>query len=562
MSTVPPPQTDAKAVSTPSRSFEPPAPRVLIIGLDGATFDVLGPLMDEGRMPRLKGAIASGASGLLRSTTPPITPAAWTTFLTGRQPGSHGIIDFERYDVHTNKLTLNSTRCLDHVRTIWNILGDQGFRVGSVNVPMTYQPVPVNGFMVSGFETPSPDSEFAYPPELKGRILQRWADPTLKTNWRRKTFGGDTLFARNVDYFSASFHQGASMTKWLGDEYGWDVLMVVLKLVDNLQHKTWKHLDPRWSHRNPTRRDIAKACFGELDKAIGTLLDYAAENGAAVLMVSDHGHGSLEGKVQPNLLLQQWGYLTLRGGGAQKATRARHVWDRMRGRTAKFSREGDIAHDLAVDFATTKACVMHAGMAGFLYINLEGRQPTGIVRPAEYEDLRKELKARFLGDGCRVIDPSGKPLQLFSAVLEPEEVYGVSREDQPWLPDLMLIPHETLATVRKIRGNRPVRWLSYRKLEGTHRPDGVLIATGPGIAHRTDVRCHIVDCAPTILAMLGLRIPDDMEGRVVTEIFERPPKVETERAAQVKKSSEGADVFSDEELRQVTERLSDLGYLE
>ena len=77
---------------------------MLIIGLDGATFDVLKPLMAEGRMPRLKEAIAAGASGLLRSTVPPITPAAWTTFLTGKNPARHGIIDFERYDVHTNKL--------------------------------------------------------------------------------------------------------------------------------------------------------------------------------------------------------------------------------------------------------------------------------------------------------------------------------------------------------------------------------------------------------------------------------------------------------------------------
>ena len=114
-----------------------PARRVLIIGLDGATFDVLDPLMAEGRLPRLAEAVASGCRGPLRSTTPPITPAAWTTFLTGRQPGSHGIIDFERYDWRTNKLSLNSTRSLDHVRNIWQILSDRGLMVGSVNVPMT-----------------------------------------------------------------------------------------------------------------------------------------------------------------------------------------------------------------------------------------------------------------------------------------------------------------------------------------------------------------------------------------------------------------------------------------
>jgi len=558
--------TDKNLPVKPQAPAERPLPamakRLLIVGLDGATFDVLDPLMAEGRMPRLKAAVGDGASGVLHSTIPPITPAAWTTFLSGKQPGTHGIIDFERYDVRTNKLSFNSTRCLDQVRNLWQILGDQGLRVGSINVPMTYPPTPVNGFLISGFETPGPESDFVYPPQLKSEILSRWPDPTLKAKWRRKTFGGNRLFEDNVAYISRSFQQGAEMTVTLGDEHGWDVLMVVLKLVDNLQHKTWKYLDPRWSNRNPARHAIVMRAFEELDRAIGTLLDYAASNEACVLMVSDHGHGSLEGKVQPNLLLERWGYLALRGGGAQKAARLRHMWDRFRGRTKRFKRVGDIEHDLAVDFAGTRACVMHAGMAGFLYINLQGRQPTGIVKPSEYEALRNELMERFLGDQCRVVDPAGNTIQLFTAVHKPEELYGCSREDQPWIPDLLLVPHESLAAIRKIRGSSPVRWLPYRRLEGTHRSRGIIIAIGRGIARNPKVEARIVDCAPTILAMLGLRIPDDMEGRVVAEMFENPPTIETETPRVDMSTSIDDEAYSAEELQKVTERLMDLGYLE
>ena len=513
-------------------------------------------------MPRLKAAIESGASGILRSTVPPITPAAWTTFLSGKQPGTHGIIDFERYDVRTNKLQLNTTQCLGHVRNLWQIAGDAGLKVGSVNVPMTYPPTPVNGFLVSGFETPGPGSDFVYPADLKKEILARWTDPTSGVNWQRSMFGGDKLFARNVAYMSRSFHQCAEMTAWLGDKLGWDVLMVVLKLVDNLQHKTWKYLDARWSHRNRRRNEIAKRGFEELNKAVGKLLDYAAEHHAATIMVSDHGHGSLEGKVHANLLLKQWGYLNLQGGGAQEATRGRHILDRFQGRTKRFARVGGVEHDLAVDFARTIACVMHAGMAGFLYINLEGRQPTGVVPAEQYESLRDELKQRFLGEECRVRAPNGESVRLFSEVHKPEELYHCTREQQPWLPDLLLIPRESLAVVRKIRGRSAVRWLPYRRIEGTHRPDGILVATGPGIASNIEVHAHIVDCAPTILALLGLRIPDDMEGRVITEIFESPPTIETEAAQVGEKDSDGGEGYSAEELQQVTERLSDLGYLE
>jgi len=545
----------------------PIARRVLIIGLDGATLDVLRPLMEEGRLPRLSDVVERGASGVLHSTTPPITPAAWTTFLTGRQPGSHGIIDFERFDPHTNRLTFNSTLSIAHVRNLWTILGEHNLKVGSIGVPMTFPATPINGFLVSGFETPGVDSNFVFPAALKDVILARWPDPILKTSWKRRLLGGNRLFARNVDYMARSFHQCAEMTTFLGDRQGWDVLMVVLKLVDNLQHKTWKHIDPRWRDDNPTRRDIVKACFAEMDAAVGTLLDYARRHEAAVLIVSDHGHGSLEGKIQPNLLLKRWGYLTLVGGGSQAATTGRHRWDRLRGRTKRFAREGDVTHDLAVDFSRTRACVMHAGMAGFLYVNLAGRQPTGIVSPEDYEALREELRDRFLGSECQTMTPDGLAVRLFSAVHKPEELWNCRREAQPWMPDLILMPHASLAVVRRIRGQSPIHWLPDRRIEGTHRPEGVFFALGPGIAVRRDVDAGLADCAPTVLAMLGLPVPEDMEGRVLSELFQGPLAVKRAAAAQVESPASvrldaAAPAYSEAELQRVTERLSDLGYLE
>jgi predicted AlkP superfamily phosphohydrolase/phosphomutase len=552
-----------------------PARRVLIVGLDGATFDVLDPLMAEGYMPRLKAAIDSGAAGTLWSTVPPITPAAWTTFLTGKLPGAHGIIDFERYDPATNKLAFNSTRCLDHVRSLWDILGDAGMKVGSINVPMTYPAVNVNGFMISGFETPGPDSDFVFPRELKADVLGRWPDPTLRAKWKHERLFGRRVFEQNLEYVGRSFRQGTEMTTTLGDRFGWDVLMVVLKLVDNLQHKTWKYIDPRWRDRDPVRRDAVKAAFRQADTAIGDLIDYAAAHDATVLIVSDHGHGSLEGKVHPNQYLRDWGYLKLLGGGAQSTTRGRYLLDRLLGRTRKFARTGDVLHDLAVDFDTTRACVMHAGMAGFLYINLKGRQPCGIVEPSEYEALRDELRERFLGGECRAIDPAGREIALFKEVHKPEELYQCTRADQPWLPDLMLIPHDSLAVVRRIRGQKAVRWLPWRRIEGTHRPNGIVVATGPGIKRGARIEAKIVDCAPTVLTLMGLNVPADMQGRVIADLFESPPVIKHAEAStamaggstapggpSTPSDADAVPVYSEADLQAVTERLSDLGYLE
>jgi predicted AlkP superfamily phosphohydrolase/phosphomutase len=556
-------QPKSSPPSQPVRDLPAVAERVLIIGLDGATWDVLDPLMGRGVMPHLQGLVQGGTSGILRSTVPPITPAAWTTFMTGKNPGTHGIIDFERYDVRTHKLSFNTTNCLAGLRSIWDILGDKGFRVGSLNVPMTYPPTPVHGFMISGFETPGTQVEFTYPPELKGEVLRRWPDYTFKNQWRRKTFGGDRLVAENVAAISRSFHQGVEVARFCGERYGWDALMIVFKLVDNLQHKTWKYLDARNRGRWPRRTALTEQCFGELDAALGGLLGYAREHRAHVLVMSDHGHGSLDGRSQPNRLLMNWGYLQLREGGAQTRTRAGHLlhrWFRRKQQSKFATGTIDLAHDLAVDFSRTRACVMHAGMGGFLYVNLADRQETGIVPADEYEPLRDELRRCFLSATC--VDPGGRTINIYKAVHKPEELYRCSRADRPWLPDLLLVPRDGLSVVRKIRGRTPVTWFSPRRMEGTHRDDGVLAVVGPGIAAGKRLSADLVDTTPTLLAMLGVRIPDDMEGRVVEGLFDPPIRYATEPARPSTRAVTREEVYSAEEMRVLTARLSDLGYLE
>lgn len=559
--------TDApRAVLEPAQKPSSPRPlraiakRVLIIGLDGATLDVLEPMMNAGRMPNLRRFVSEGVSGVLESTRPPITPAAWTTFMTGKGPGRHGIIDFEKYDVHRHELSFNSTYEIRE-KTLWELLSEKGLRVGSVNVPMTYPPRPVNGFMISGFETPSIDSDFTYPGALKREILQFIPNYNYRTNWRRSAFGGDAQLKENLDYICDSFEQGWRLTHHFGEKFGWDVLMLVFKLVDNLQHKAWKYLDPRWSGRHPRRAAMAAQCFRKLDDALGNLFDYAEAQEATVVIMSDHGHGSLEGKAQPNLLLQRWGYLSLRTPWEQGATRASHWLHRLtKGKVTRFEQGArGVERDLAVDWSRTRACVMHAGIYGFLYINLKGRGPIGIVEPSEYEALRDEIAAKLRA--AEAVDKDGRTIRIFPEVHKPEELYGCSREENSDLPDLLLAPQPGLAVVRKIRGRSPVRWSAESRIEGTHRLEGVFAMRGPCVKRGERMRAHIVDLTPTTLAALGLRVPIDMEGRVLSEAFTTPPMIEHEPP--IKKVFEGhAEVYSDDERRVLEQRLSDLGYLE
>lgn len=553
----PTPRPDS--ASSPRRELPALARRVLIIGLDGATFDVLTPLMQAGRMPNLAELVQTGTSGILDSTKPPITPAAWTTFMTGKGPGKHGIVDFEKYDVRTNQLSFNSTYEIRE-KTIWQILSEKGFRVGSINVPMTYPPRKVNGFMISGFETPSVEKEFTFPPELKKDILQRWPGYNYRSDWKRKTFGGDELFQRNLNYIEHSFQQGYELAEFCGGKYGWDVMMVLYKLVDNLQHKAWKYLDPRTNSAHPVRAEMSAKCFEKLDKTIGDLTRLARAHDATIVIMSDHGHGSLDGKAQPNLLLRDWGYLKIKSRATQARTRAQRIMDRLRGKVGKrFSANLGIEHELAVDWEHTRVCVMHAGIYGFLYISLKGRQPGGVVDPKDYERIRDDLIARFSKVTSR--RPDGQVVQVFPEVHKTEELYECSRAEQAWLPDLLLVPAPGLAVVRKIRGSKPVRWLPAHRMEGTHRVEGILIANGPHVRKEHSLRAQIADIAPTLLASLGLRVPKDMEGQVLVDLFDTRPTVEYEppQAAQI---ADHEEVYSDAEKEALTRRLSDLGYLE
>jgi len=541
------------------RELTPLAKRVLIIGLDGATFDILNPMMEAGRMPNLAELIRTGTAGILESTKPPITPAAWTTFMTGKGPGRHGIVDFEKYDVRNNQLSFNSTYEIRE-KTIWEILSEKGLRVGSINVPMTYPPRKVNGFMISGFETPSTETEFTYPPKLKHAILQRWPHYNYSSDWQRKVLGGDELFQRNLRYIEQSFQQGYELVEYCGERFGWDVMMIMYKLVDNLQHKAWKYLDPKTSGRHPRRAEMSARCFTSLDKSIGDLIRYARENEAMIIVMSDHGHGSLDGKAQPNALLEQWGYLKIKSRTIQAKRRARKIIDRLLGRTTKrFEANLGIEHELALDWSQTKACVMHAGMYGFLYLSLKDRQPGGLIDPEDYDRVREDLQRQFLSVTCQ--NREGETIQVFPEVHKAEELYNCRREDQPWLPDLLLVPNPGLAVVRKIRGHQAVRWSSRHRLEGTHRVEGILAVNGPNVRSGGTTHASIADIAPTLLAAIGLRVPADMEGQVQTELFSQKLVVEYE-PPQTIETAEHKEVYSDEEKEALTRRLTDLGYLE
>lgn len=536
--------------------------RVLIIGLDGATWTLLNPAMAAGYMPRLSALVETGTRGTLLSTIPPITPAAWTTFLTGKGPGKHGIIDFVRYNARDHRLAFNSTQAVGE-KSLWTILSEQGLHVGSIQVPMTYPPYPVNGFLISGFETPGLESEFCYPPTLKPGLLAAVPDYGYKSDWHKSHGDDDATFEKNMAFVGHSFLQMADVLKHCTAEHPWDAAMVVLKMVDNASHKAWAQLDPLTADRWPARKDVCARMWRQLDGAIGLMIDMARARDpqTAILMMSDHGHGSLDARVYANRLLERGGFLK------QKSLLSRwsaHLSDQLsrwtleKGRFNKDPME-KLARELPVDWPRTPACVMHAEIDGFLYLNVKGRQPPEVacVEPQDYDRVREEVRDYLL----RCKDELGQP--IFVAVHRTEELYGCDKSRLGELPDLILVPQPGSVVVRKVRGGRMIRRGGALQWGGTHRPEGVFVANGPAIRKGGQLDAHISDLTPTVLGLLGLGVPQDMTGKFLTALFDRPvtPKY-VDESAPASRPQEAQPVFTPEEEVVLHQRLSDLGYLE
>jgi predicted AlkP superfamily phosphohydrolase/phosphomutase len=535
-------------------------PPVLVIGLDGATYEILEPLFDGGDMPTLAGLRARGAWGVLRSVVPPITPAAWSSFMTGKYPSKHGIYDFRIYDPRTRRDTFVTSRALREP-TLWELLTEAGGRVGCVNLPVTYPPSARAGTIVSGFDTPSLRAGFTHPPELRERILARIPDYFFVAvpDPRDPNLEQDECFERFVTQVERAFAQRTEVAVDLLHGERWDAFMLHYQDTDVLQHRVWRFFTER--DRYPGRWARLRRVYRHLDDCVARLLAAAGPD-PLVLVVSDHGFGTQEGRVYPNVLLRRWGVLSWAGYRREKAAR----WLRKRlgrlgihvGRPSTESwiaqtRDRSLERTLRLGWRRTQAYVALAELYGLLYVNVRGREPQGIVAPGD----EQRAVARRVGEKLRAVrDPrDGQP--VFTEILEGEDVFP--HDPYGNRPDLVLIPRPEYSVSRELN---PRRWIDhYPVTSGTHRPEGVLIASGPGIRPGRLARdAHLVDVAPTILAATSVPVPDDMDGRVLVELFADAPHVD--RVAGSGPVLHDDPALTPEEEDAVVHRLRSLGYME
>jgi len=564
---------------------------VLLVGLDGATLDLIEPWVAAGSMPHLARLIQSGACARLRSTVPPATFPAWTSLLTGTNPGQHGIYDFTRRVPGTYRLEfVNAT--YRRRPSVWRLLSQAGRRVAAIGFPASYPPEPVNGLLISGFDSPvttAIDHSFVYPPGLYNEIA-RAVGPYELTGFQEMRIGsGWHEMALNRLLHAAQRRRDIATT--LLRRETWDCFAVHFGESDTVSHHFWAFHDPASPRFDPVGAkswgDAIRRVYQALDQAVGELVAGAGEQ-AAVLIVSDHGSGGTsEWVIHLNRWLEQQGWLRfaserpvtrLAGGlkrlglAALRCAPAVQEWllrGPLRGAVARLESGVRLG---GLDWNNTQAFSEEVNTFPGIWLNVRDRELVGTVMPgADYDRLRAQIMTslaawRHPETGAPVIAHAWRREELY---------HGAALSDAP---DIVLEPaldrgYACTVLTSAGRPGEPLRRLAPAErpgakggsMNGSHRPDGVLILTGAGIRPGASIRdARLVDVTPTLLALLGMRPPDYADGRVWAEALEctggdGSPMGGTEPPPDAQWA--GASPYSARDALIVDRRLRELGYM-
>jgi len=556
--------------------------KVLVIGLDAATFDIVKPLMKKGRLPNLSRLCRNGVCGELRTTIPPLSPVAWTTFATGKNAGKHGIFSFTEQKPESYGIRFVNARSRK-AKPLWSILSDYGMKVGVINMPITYPPDEVNGFMISGMDAPGRKSPFTYPYDLKDDLLKKFDYEIdysfLGANLMKK---GDKILRNLLEVEK----KRVSAAKYLMDIYDWDFFFIVMVALDRTQHFFWHCMEPshpRYHEDGADKfRNAIYNMYERMDGLVGSLIE-SVDAKTTIFLMSDHGAGPFEDAV-PFLNLNDWlhkeGYLSLKR--EQNSLKSLLIGSREFLRKNIPSRTKDWLKAVmpafrevfqshvffsAIKWSDTKAyAAFDEFMARGIRINLRSREPEGVVEPGkEYEQLRNEIVDK--------ISRFRHPVTLepvVSGVFRREELH--SGDFLHMAPDIVIEWNDkAFFTGKNARGRESSPEKEHFRMtdilrSGEHRPNGIMMAEGPFIAKaRSTSKAHIMDLVPTILYLMDLPVPSDMDGNVLTQIFQESfvrNNPHRHRTVGKGKNLVVEETYTDKEEKKIEKRLKKLGYLD
>ncbi len=375
--------------------------KTLVIGLDAAPPRLLYREF-LGELENLSRIVSEGARFELRSCYPPITIPAWAVMVTGKTPGELGLYGFRHRRLGSFSYYIANSRSVRE-KCIWDLVGEAGGRSIVVGVPPSYPPKPIRGDLISCFITPGPDKNYTWPPFLKREIEKLVGeyifDVVYRSERKREIIRG--LWSMTEKRFR--------VLEYLAEKRRWDFYMFVEIGVDRVQHAFWKYFDkkhPKYPGEGNEFENVILEYYKLIDKNLERLLKKIPRD-AVLVVVSDHGAKAMKGAFAINEWLMREGLLKLKKKPGAPCM--------------------DLEEDM-IDWSKTIAW----GWGGYysrIFINLEGREPNGIVRRSEYESVIEDLKDRVK----RIKGPNGEVWE--NIAVEPREVYPEVKGDAP---DLMV----------------------------------------------------------------------------------------------------------------------------
>ena len=545
--------------------------RVFALGLDGATFDLIQPWAQAGKLPTLARLMSVGSWGVLRSVIPPVTMPAWASFLTGLSPGNHGLYSFLQRKPGTYNMTPFNASYLQ-APDIGSLLNRHGKRVALINVPATYPPKPLDGMVVTGLETPGQTVAYTHPAWLQEELHQRFDYEVERTE--KYDPGQEKLFWRAVERVE---QKRLEAVLWLMEQDAWDFFAVVFRGTDILGHAFWRFMDPTHPAHDPVLAqeygDVLLRHYQKMDTAVAQIQARLLPDDILLLM-SDHGFGPIHRDVYIDNVLAQAGLLHMKQTAKARARQMLFqagltprnmlrllAWLRLRNLSRKLIPQnkrlavsaGLLLYN-SVDWSRTVAYPL--GGAGQIFVNLQGREPEGIVESGvAYTAVCDEVERALLA----LRDPdTGKP--VVARVWRKAEAYGTHA--LPDLPDLYIEwVNDQYTDMGGIGYGRGIFSEPIRGRSGGHTMRGIFLAHGPGIKQGYHVSdASLIDLAPTIMHLLGAPVPAQMDGKVLLDILAEPSTTVVYDDASMAPDA-AVYAFSDTEQATIEKRLHDLGYI-
>ena len=466
-----------------------PVEKVVIIGLDCAEPSLI---FDRWRdyLPNLTQLASNGCFGTLASTIPPITVPAWTSMMTSQDPGQLGFYGFRNRKDYSYDGLYFANASYVKAKTVWNLLSIARKNSILIGVPQTYPPRPLRGIMVGCFLTPDKSAEYTYPVEIKVE-LDAVADGDYVIDVKEfRTEDKDWLLGQIYEMTDKRF----KVVRNFMQHKPWDFFMFVEMGVDRIHHGFWRFMDPQHRLYEPGNRyeNVIRDYYIHLDREIGRILELLPRN-TAVFVVSDHGAKSMKGAICVNEWLLQEGLLALKADPGKRKK---------------------LAMDM-IDWSKTTAWG-EGGYYARVFMNVQGREPQGVVPPDQYEAVRDDLAARL----ASIPDENGNPIG--TKVFKPEQVY---RECRNIPPDLIVYFGDLNWRSAGSIGEGFVHMFENDTGpdDANHSPEGMFILNFPGaipetyrpLMGRRLEGVSLYDVAPTVLDLFKMEIPDQMVGKML-----------------------------------------------